>query len=604
MSKKFLGPAGTFVRALPHFVVFELIYKLLLISIGAPLLMLLLRITMKAANVNYISDEHIWVYLKNPATIAVILLFVLFVAVCSFVEMAALTACFSCFGKGRSMTVPGMFHSGLTAMKKTLRGGFSGFLRFAAFMPMIRFTLSSGVFMMPLLPLLRSACRALNISGGIAVAVYILLELLLLFVLISSCYSLHYLILTKRSFNESIRESKRVNRGKRIRHAVSVVAWGLFMAAAAAVITFVAAFIVLLFIKGFSHPRKALISSMKVLRYGADVFAAIASFLAAPAVMCKITGNFFDEISGEEIALPERFDKKSGRLKRAAVMSTLILITGMLNISYLKSIYRGNVSLNVGILSRTQITAHRGFSAAAPENTMYAFQEAVDIGADYIELDVQLSADGEVVVIHDSKVDRTTDGKGRVRDMTYSELMRLTAAYKYSGHEIYFDAKIPLLSEVLEEVGDDILLNIEIKDTGDTALTTEKTVELIKAYKLESTCYITSFSYSVLKKVKQIDPKIKTGLIANTAVTAFARSGYIDAISINYLLASPSVVNTAHQNGKRVFVWTVDSEADMKKMISLGVDNIITNRPDRAAKLVYSRNIGAWVLNLLETIFS
>lgn len=604
MRRKFLDPAGTFVRALPHFVVFELIYKLLLLSVGAPLLMLLLRITMRAANVNYISDEHVWVYLKNPATIAVIILFILFVAVCSLVEMAALTACFSCFGKGGTLTVPGMFNCGWTAMKKTFRGGFSGFLRFAAFMPLIRFTLSSGVFMMPLLPLLRSACRSLHISGGIAVAVFILLELILLISLISSCYSLHYLILTKRSFNESIRESKRVNRGKRLKHAASVIVWGLFMVAAAAILTFAVSFIVLLFIKGFGHPKKALISSMKVMRYAADVFAAIASFLAAPAVMCKITGNFFNEVTNEDITLPKRTSRKSGRLKCAAVMVTLVFAAGMLNISYLRGLYRGNISLNVGILSRTQITAHRGFSAAAPENTMYAFREAVDIGSDYIELDVQLSADGEVVVIHDPKVDRTTDGKGKVNELTYWELLGLTAAYKYSGHEIYFDAKIPLLSEVLEEVGDDILLNIEIKDTGDTALTTEKTVELVREYGLESACYITSFSYSVLKKVKQIEPKIKTGLIANTAATAFTRLENVDAISINYLLASPSVVNMAHQNGKRVFVWTVDNEEDMKKMIALGVDNIITNRPDKAAKLVYSRNIGSWVLNLLETIFT
>lgn len=604
MKRKFIDPARTFVRALPHFVAFEIIYKLLLLSLGAPLLMLLLRITMRAANVNYISDEHVWVYLKNPATIAVMILFVLFVAVCSLVEMAALTACFSCFGKGETLTVPGMFRCGWTAMKKTLRGGFSGFLRFAAFMPLIQFTLSSGVFMMPLLPLLRTACRSLNISGGVAVAVFILLELLLLISLISSCYSLHYLILTKRSFNESIRESKRINRGKRLKNAASVVAWGLFMVAAAAILTFAVSFIVLLFIKGFGHPRKALISSMKIMRYAVDVFAAIASFLAAPAVMCKITGNFFNEAADEEITLPERTSRKSGRLKSAAIMLTLVFVTGMLNISYLNGVYRGNISLNVGILSRTQITAHRGFSAIAPENTMYAFREAVDIGSDYIELDVQLSADGEVVVIHDSKVDRTTNGKGKVRDMTYTELLGLTAAYKYSGHEVYFDAKIPLLSEVLEEVGDDILLNIEVKDTGDAALTAEKTVELVREYGLESTCYITSFSYNILKKVKQLEPKIKTGLIANTAAMAFTRGENIDAISINYLLASPSVVNMAHQNGKRVFVWTVDREEDMKKMIALGVDNIITNRPDKAAKLVYSRNIGSWVLNLLETIFT
>lgn len=130
-------------------------------------------------------------------------------------------------------------------------------------------------------------------------------------------------------------------------------------------------------------------------------------------------------------------------------------------------------------------------------------------------------------------------------------------------------------------------------------------MELVKEYGLTSSCYITSFSYKALKKVKELEPKIKTALIANIATsTAYSQLPDIDAVSMNYIFVNKSVVNTAHQNGKLIFVWTVDNESDIRKMVSLGVDNIITNRPDKAIEIVDSNKVGDVILYVLDFIFS
>ena len=139
---------------------------------------------------------------------------------------------------------------------------------------------------------------------------------------------------------------------------------------------------------------------------------------------------------------------------------------------------------------------------------------------------------------------------------------------------------------------------------GNVKLAAEKTAEIIEEYGIENSCYVTSFSYNALKYVKKANPHIKTGIIANVATTiAFTKLKYIDALSMNYIFVNHTVVNNAHQNGKRIFVWTVDTKSDIEKMIALGVDNIITNAPDKTAEIVYSDKVSEKVITVLKTVF-
>ncbi|MCM1131933.1 MAG: glycerophosphoryl diester phosphodiesterase membrane domain-containing protein [Ruminococcus flavefaciens] len=605
MKQNFFKSFSIFYRALPHFILFELLFKLMITAFGIPVLTLLLKLTMKISGVNYISDEKAWIYLKNPVFLVVAVLVLFFTAIFTFTELSALTACFSCYEKGGKITVGGMFRSGFTALRKSFRkGGFFSFLKFMAFMPLVQFTLSSGAFMLPIMPILKTAFKSIGTAP--AVIVYAVLQALLVLFTVNYSYSLHYLLLTDRPFRECTKKSRQIISGKKYEQTFSVIIWGLFMIAITALATFAVSFIILLFIKGFSNPDKAFLSALKVLRYAKSVFSAVSSFLIAPAIMCIITGKFFGDIpDSEDIKLPDIKRTEMKKLPKFILITSTIVVTVLLNYKYLDSLYKGNISLITGVFSQTQITAHRGFSYNAPENTMYAFEYAVASGADYIELDVQLTADEQVVVFHDEKLDRVTDGTGKLSDYDYSELQKLSAGCKFRKTDEFIDAEIPLLSDVFETIGDDILYNIEIKDKGNALLTTQKTVALVEEYGIENSCYITSFSYNVLKEVKKINPEIKTGLIANSsAVTSFSRLRNIDALSLNYIFVNSATVNTAHQNGKRVFVWTVDNANDIQKMTSLGVDNIITNRPDKATELVYSKSISSKILMILKSIFS
>lgn len=594
----------TFLQALPHFFLFELLFKLLLIAIGAPVIMLLLKLTMNAAGISYLSDESLLVYLKHPLTLIVFAVLLFCVAFLSFVELSALAACFSCYSKNYKITLGGMYLTGLRAFKKAFRGaGIPRFILYMLCMPLVQFTVSSGMFMAPLMPVLRVIFK--SVSSEAAAAAYILLQLIFIFIIISRCYTLHYLVLTDRSFPECSRKSCEKISRKKLGMAVSFLLWTLFILTVTVFITFVVSFLIVLFIKGFSDPDTAFRSALKVLGYTINIFSAVSAFFSAPALMCWLTGRFFGDLdSDEKISLPDRDRKKMKTAPKAVLIISLAAAGFLLNFTYLQAVYKGNVSLNIGITQRPQISAHRGFSAAAPENTIYAFEAALDSGADYIELDVQLTSDGELVVFHDKTLNRTTDGRGNLYTKTYAELQELSAGSWFNSSGEFDDAKIMLLSEVLELVGNDILLNIEIKSHGNYIAAAEKTVELIEEYDFESSCYVTSFSYPALRKVKQLNPKIKTALIANVAAsTSYSRLEYIDAVSLNYIFVNQSIVNTVHQNGKKIFVWTVDRTNDIQKMAALGVDNIITNRPDKVAEIVYSNGVGETVLTVLERIF-
>ena len=601
--KRILRSAGVFLKAAPHFLVFELIFKLLLLAVGTPVLALLLKLTMKLSGVTYLNDENLFTYIKHPSTLIVIAIMLFAYAFFSFVELSALAACFSCYNKKQRIYAGGMFRTGLKAFAKAFRGtGVASFLAYMAIMPLAQFSLSSGMFMAPLLPVLRRLFNSLN--GGLAVACYVLVQLLFIILIISASYSIHYLILTGMPFGECIRKSREKMHGQRRKMVISALLWSVGIVAVIGLLTFGLSFIIVYIIKGFSKPGAAFGTALKILRYTWSVFTAVSAFFSAPAIMWLLTEKFMKDVKDEDIVLPNKGYKKFSRKKSAIMIVSLAAASMVMNISYLKALTRGNVDLNVGIITRTQVTAHRGFSKVAPENTMPAFQAAMDCGADYIELDLQLTSDGQLVVIHDDKLDRTTNGKGLVERYTYEQLKTLSAGSWFSNDGEFDDVEIPLFSEVLELTGKDIMLNIEIKKSGDPKKTAEKAVELIEEYGIVNSCYVTSFSYPALKKVKQLNPKIKTAFIANLATaTSYAQLPYIDAVSMNYLFVNQSVVNSAHHHGKRIFVWTVDRQSEMQKMMALGVDNIITDRPDKALEIVNSKKVGDTVLTALKFIF-
>jgi len=234
----------------------------------------------------------------------------------------------------------------------------------------------------------------------------------------------------------------------------------------------------------------------------------------------------------------------------------------------------------------TKIFAHRGASAYAPENTLAAFGLACEMGADGIELDVQLTKDGEIVVIHDETVDRTTEGTGWVKDLTLDQIKSLNASM---GNERYPHEMIPTLDEVFDLLADSqMMINIEIKDSQVMYPgLDEKVLEMIDQRDWEYRINMSSFNHITLAHIRQIGSLVYTGVLFQDVLYEpwnYAHQLWATGLHPHYLYvdAVPNLVEESHNSLLEINVWTVNEVADIDRMLARGVDGIITNYPDRA----------------------
>lgn len=230
--------------------------------------------------------------------------------------------------------------------------------------------------------------------------------------------------------------------------------------------------------------------------------------------------------------------------------------------------------------------AHRGAMASAPQNTLAAFRRAVELGADGVELDVHLSKDGVVVVIHDFLVDRTTDGIGRVAEKTLPELEALDAGSKFSPQ--FAGERIPTLAEVFDVLGGRLLVNVELKApdrSRDTSLLMP-VLEVVRQHGMDKRVLFSSFNPHVLRAMKQLAPDIPIGLLYAPASPIYARHAWLDpfepheARNPHFSMLTGPIISWYHSRGLRVNTWTVNEPAEMRRLVEAGVDGIITNKPD------------------------
>lgn len=235
-----------------------------------------------------------------------------------------------------------------------------------------------------------------------------------------------------------------------------------------------------------------------------------------------------------------------------------------------------------------KIWAHRGASQYAPENTMEAFELAIQQGADGIETDVHLTKDNQLVIMHDEKIDRTTNGKGYIQDYTYEELKAFNANYQHGDYPF---CHIPLLAELLELVKKTgIYLNIELKtDVIFYPDIEKKVLTLVKEYDLLPQVIFSSFNHYSLMKLRELDPTVKIGLLYMEGL--YQPWHYAKALKANALhpyypcCELDDYIKNAHANQIYVHPWTVNDQETILKLKVANVDAIITNDPILALSL-------------------
>lgn len=259
-------------------------------------------------------------------------------------------------------------------------------------------------------------------------------------------------------------------------------------------------------------------------------------------------------------------------------------------------LFKYNVAHNLNAASRNYFTviAHRGASAYYPENTMAAFEGAITQGADMVELDVQLSSDGEVVVFHDEKISRCTDGRGKVGDHTLAQLKKLDAGSWF--HKKYKGEKISTLSEVLDFCKSKIAVNIEIKteavrDSVSGGIE-EKCLRLVDKIGMQDHVVFSSFDPRALSHLKQINHQTPVAVLYEKEIYGLQLPSEIvaslgaDAFNCSRReLGQKWFVDLKH-HGIPVNVYTVNDERGMRRLLTRGVDGIFTNYPDVLRRVV------------------
>ncbi len=245
------------------------------------------------------------------------------------------------------------------------------------------------------------------------------------------------------------------------------------------------------------------------------------------------------------------------------------------------------ILFSVSNQAQTKIIAHRGFSDIAPENTLIAFQKAIEIGADYFELDVHQTKDGILVVIHDNTVNRTSSNNktGKIRELDYSEILGVKVGYSKKFDAQFPDEKIPTLEEALQLAKGKIKVCVELKTDG----IVNEVDKLIRELDMIEEVIIFAFNDKSLVNIKKLNPEVKTLLLknyANIKTLDFVKEINANAIGVGYdTKITKKFVLYAHKNNIKVFKWTVNKEQKMKELIDLQIDGIITNKPDLALKL-------------------
>lgn len=251
------------------------------------------------------------------------------------------------------------------------------------------------------------------------------------------------------------------------------------------------------------------------------------------------------------------------------------------------------LALGVGLASATDlerpvlVMAHRGASLAAPENTLAAIQESIEAGADYAEIDVQRTKDGELVLNHDADLMRVGGAPLRITQATLAEIRAVDVGRRFSPD--FAGERVPTLREAIELARGRIRLNIELKFYGKERELAGDVARLVAETGFEAECVVTSLEIDGVLEARRQDPRLSIGLIASASVGRLVQSD-VDLFAVSRGIATDAFLREAHRLDKQVVVWTVDDRATMLALIDQGVDGILTNDPALLERVIRERS--------------
>ena len=566
-----------------NILLFELLYRGITTSVYMRLVSRGIRLALRAAGYSYLTPANIGNFLIRPVTL-LIFAAVAFVGILILsLETAGLITAFQGSAYYQKLTPLHILWGGLQKLKDEM---IKCNWRLPLFLT-VQYLLIHLPFIMRTIVRYKPANFIFQELKKQPVAVAFLVVLLIFGILAMVPRSLtaYGCMIEQKHFHSGVVRSWQMTHKRRWKISSLAMFWELAVILLAVAVYAASVCAAALCVVRFSRQNLAmavLLSSADRLETGIIY---LASMLATVAVYAALSVAYYQY--GNRRFHTERWDfgyPARGSMNRRTMAVILTAVVGV-GLFYIYDLVRNGSELSEELLIETEITAHRGSSRTAPENTIPAIEAAVEEMADSVEIDVQMTADGVVVLGHDASLKRVAGVNRSIASMTFEELEKLDVGSWFSSE--YAGTRIPSLSEVLELCSQKISLNIEIKYVGKNSELPEKTAEMVREYGMENQCVITSTNLSYLKRVKEALPEIRTGYIISAAYGNFYSSEDVDFISIRSGFVTSALMQNAHEQGKAVYAWTVNTKSELERLTLLGVDGIITDRPVLAREIVY-----------------
>lgn len=582
-------------RCLPQLLLYDLLFKVLAFVLLSPLLSALFGFFISRSGSHAIGNTDIARFLLSPVGLATLAIIIPLAFTLSFLEVAGLLM----IGMGAAQGRPvGWYEALRLSLSKSSRIiGLSflwlllaliSLLPFLAAAALVYYLLLSGHDINYYLHLKPPEYRT-AVKIGIVIAAAAALVLTVIFVTLA--FALPIVLFREESLRSSLRGSlslvKRHARTVTISLAGFLVGWGAISAATNLALNLAGKALITA-----AGERTAVLIPLLGGMVALDTLVGVILAFSGMAFGCLLVMALYRSLMGEDTVTVDRFRRRAegpaghaaGRTWRLSRKACVALAGAALAAAVGASI---GLLENLSLEDRVDITAHRGSSLKAPENTLSAIEQAIADGADFAEFDVQETADGVIVVAHDADLMRVAGSPAVITGTTLSDLRDVDVGSHFGPQ--FAGERIPTLEEVIDTARGRIRLNVELKTyAGDYRSLAGKVVGTLEEQKMLGDAVVMSLEYREVQEVRRLDPNVTVGFTPSVAIGDVTRLD-CDFLAVSASMAQGPLIAAAHAEGKGVHVWTVNEPVDISLMIDRGVDNIITDDPATAVRVLEER---------------
>jgi glycerophosphoryl diester phosphodiesterase len=579
---------GDFRRVLQPLIIFEIAFKLLALALGAVVTYLVLGLLTQARGSSAVTNNDIVEFVLSPVGVLVVALLSLSAFLASALEHLGVMMIVARFHRGQELTVRGVTGALAALVVPLARLKLKGL--FILLLVSAPLALLAGLTYVALLSqhdinyYLADRPPSFLLAIGIGVVLGGIFLALLAYLYVRTVFIFPLLLYEDQPTGAAIRESLRRTRGAFVRLGSILLGWqvaGIILsygmiwafAALSGLLLHAVAARLWVFI-----PIVALLLALHALLLAALSFALVAIHCVLILLLYRERSGTLRVTEGKPVVIaPQQYPDIRTLASMVRNWKITVLITSGVFIGLCIGVSRRfNVPRDV------IVTAHKGFSRVAPENSVSAIRKAIEVGADYAEIDVQQTADGEVVLLHDRDLMRVAGVPRPISEVTLAEARSIDIGSRFSPD--FAGERIPTLREVIALAREKIKLQIELKFYSKDRRLAEKVARLVELERFESQCVVSSLNYDGLQRARRFNPRLHTAAIVTVSVGDIDRLD-VDALSVNAKNLSNRLIRAARVRHKDIYAWTVDDPRQMITLIERGVSNIVTNSPDVLIRL-------------------